>query len=130
MDTEFKKLQRKPNIFVIEDNEDIGYILDYYLKEEGFNVQLFTTVAEFLEIFKTQIPDIFLLDVMLPDGNGLEVCDQIKHDPRTSDLPVLIMSAHAKNEEKEDCEAEEFIEKPFDLSFLLKKIRQHLHDAA
>jgi len=116
----------KPHIFVVEDNTDIGFILHYYLSEEGFEVKLFPTAAAFIDTFKVETPDIVLMDVMLPDGNGLELCERIKHDPRTADLPVLIMSAHASIANNMDCPAEEFIPKPFDLEFLLTKIKRHL----
>ena len=116
----------KPHIFVVEDNPDIGFILDYYLSEEGFRVNLFPTIAAFSNTFAIETPDIILLDVMLPDGNGLKLCEQIKHDPRTADLPVLMMSAHASIANNLSCPAEEFIPKPFDLEFLLNKIRCHL----
>lgn len=119
-------VSHKPYIFVVEDNADIGFILDYYLSEEGFDVRLFPTVAEFSTTFAVETPDIILMDVMLPDGNGLELCERIKHDPRTADLPVLIMSAHASMSNNTNCPAEEFIPKPFDLEFLLNKIRRHL----
>lgn len=129
MDTAKEKIPAnnvKPHIFVIEDNPDIGFILEYYLNEEGFEVKLFPTALSFQRAFKHEMPDIILLDVMLPDGNGLELCEQIKLNPKTSSLPVLIMSAHASIADSEDCPAEEFIPKPFDLSYLVKKIRKYL----
>ncbi|WP_316813096.1 response regulator transcription factor [Pedobacter heparinus] len=120
------KLRDKPNIFIIEDNEDIGFILDYFLNEEGFSVKLFPTVMAFSNAFRSSIPDLFLIDVMLPDGNGIELCDEIKKDFRSANIPVLIMSANADKPSIEACEAEEFIPKPFDLQFLLDKIKTHL----
>ncbi len=78
------------SIFVIEDNEDIGFILDYFLREEGFKVRLFASAEDFTNAFKYEVPDIFLVDVMLPDGDGISLCNLIKDDSRFAEVPVLI----------------------------------------
>ncbi len=118
------------DIYIIEDNGDIGYVLTYFLKDEGYNVSLFQTVAEFNMAFAENTPDLFLIDVMLPDGNGFNVCANIKQDVRTAEVPVILMSAHAPGEilSKESC-ASEFISKPFDLDILLSKVREYLPKA-
>ena len=85
-----------------------------------------TTAADFRIALDEDLPDVFLLDVMLPDGNGIELCHLIKNEARSKKLPVIIMSAHSDITESQACHAEEFISKPFDLSNLLSKIRQHL----
>ena len=117
----------KNKIYIVEDDVDISFILDYYLREEGFNVSVFGTVKEFRKAVKSSIPDLFLLDVMLPDGDGVTVCNQVKSDPKTSWLPVIMMSAHLTDKYNIGCPAEEFIPKPFDLEKLLKRINYHLH---
>ncbi|SHG43510.1 response regulator transcription factor [Pedobacter caeni] len=114
-------------IYIVEDDKDISFILDYFLREEGFNVSVFGTVSDFKNAIKTAVPDLFLLDVMLPDGDGITVCNQVKADPKTSYLPVIMMSAHVMDDSKIDCPAEEFIPKPFDLDRLLMRINYHLH---
>jgi DNA-binding response OmpR family regulator len=114
----------KSDIYIIEDNEDIGYVLTYFLQDEGYNVSLFPTVADFTKAFEKSCPDLFLIDVMLPDGNGTN----IKADTRTGEIPVILMSAHAPAEimSKESC-ANAFLNKPFDLQVLLGTIKTHLH---
>lgn len=114
------------SIFVIEDNEDIGFILDYFLREEGFRVRLFASAQDFTNAFKEEVPDIFLVDVMLPDGDGISLCNLIKCDSRSAATPVLIMSAHSDEKSLKRCKAEEFIPKPFDLFDLSGRIRTHL----
>jgi DNA-binding response OmpR family regulator len=115
------------NIFIVEDNYDIGFILDCFLQEEGFTVSLFPSVADFRKTFKQELPDLFLLDVMLPDGNGLVLCNEIKENERSAHLPVLVMSAHSPAEKMslETC-ADGFITKPFDLNHVLKEINMRL----
>ncbi|AOM79368.1 response regulator [Pedobacter steynii] len=116
----------KPRIYVVEDNYDIGFVLELFLNEEGFEVKLLPTAKEFKKAVKQELPDLFLLDVMLPDGNGIDLCHQIKKDPRSKRLPILIMSAQENADAAKNCEAEDFIAKPFDLFGLLHKIRQNL----
>ncbi len=117
----------KRKVCIVEDNEDIGYILNYFLMEEGFEVCLFTTVADFSDSRSGSIPDIFLLDVMLPDGDGISLCDRIKRNIKTMKIPVLMMSAHAhvKQMSMETC-ADGFISKPFDLDVMLSQINSIL----
>lgn len=70
--------------------------------------------------------NLFLLDVMLPDGNGIEVCKELKSSITTREVPVVMMSAHADLKNLgEECPAEDFITKPFDINKLLQKIGNH-----
>jgi len=114
------------SIFVIEDNEDIGFILDFFLEKEGFKVTLLRNVADFTDVFSLEVPQLYLVDVMLPDGDGIGICDKIKADPRTSAVPVLMMSAHSSEIATRQCRPDEFIAKPFDLNVLLERIQHHL----
>jgi DNA-binding response OmpR family regulator len=118
----------KPRIYVVEDDYDIGFVLELFLNDEGFEVKLLPTAKAFNNALKNELPDLFLLDVALPDGNGIELCHQLKKNPRSTRLPILIMSAQPNEDAAKYCEAEAFIAKPFDLSILLRKIKQHLPD--
>ncbi|MHA4895859.1 response regulator transcription factor [Pedobacter sp. PWIIR3] len=117
----------KKSIYIVEDNKDIGFILQYFLNDEGFDVELFETVASFHSRLQSKAPDLFLLDVMLPDGDGLEICSEIKHHDSLKQKPVLIMSAHLPSEfvKRESC-ADSFIAKPFDLFVILNRVNQLL----
>jgi two-component system phosphate regulon response regulator PhoB len=116
-----------PNIFILEDNHDIGYVLSFFLQDEGYNVSLFPNVKLFNNAFLKSVPDLFLIDVMLPDGNGINVCNVIKQDVRTKQVPVMLMSAHVSAEilNNQLC-ADGFICKPFDLTVLCDKISKLL----
>lgn len=116
----------KKSIYIMEDNKDIGYILQYFLNDEGFDVSLFETVADFNCGLLKKIPDLFLLDVMLPDGDGLAVCDELKHKAESMDKPVLMMSAHKEPNQNEGSCADEFIPKPFDIFLVLNRINNFL----
>jgi DNA-binding response OmpR family regulator len=120
-------IMKKKSIYIVEDNKDIGFVLQYFLSDEGFDVELFETVADFHTRLLSKIPDLFLLDVMLPDGDGLNVCSTIKHDSSYKEKPVLVMSAHLPSElEKRKSCADSFIPKPFDLNVILNRVNQLL----
>ncbi|GGC59908.1 hypothetical protein GCM10011387_11910 [Pedobacter quisquiliarum] len=116
-------------IHIVEDDEDIRYILEYVLSEAGYKLQLFDSINDFKSRDKTQQPDLFLLDVRLPDGSGLDLCREIKSSPSTSDIPVVIMSAHANGEFAiSDGKADHFLAKPFDLDRFVMKIKMVLDE--
>lgn len=111
----------------MEDDEDIRYILEYVLSEAGYKLQLFDSINDFKKRDKAQAPDLFLLDVRLPDGCGLDLCREIKSSPLTSGIPVVIMSAHANGEFAiSDGKADHFLAKPFDLDSFVMKIKMVL----
>lgn len=118
----------KNHIHVIEDNEDIRYIVEYFLLDYDYEVVLSASVKEFTMHVDGPLPDLFLVDVMLPDGNGLEICRYLKNEKRTQHIPVIIMSAHSNEYEvRKDSDANDFISKPFDLKELVKRIETLLH---
>jgi len=82
-------------IMVVEDNEDIREIIAILLSEEQYEVRLCADAKSFRADISGSNPDLVILDVMLPDGNGLDLCAELKSLERTSTIPVLIMSAHA-----------------------------------
>ena len=113
-------------IYVVEDNPDIGSILEYFLTGEGFQVNLLPTATDFKQAVNQSLPDLLLMDVMLPDGNGIELCHQLRAAGQSKHLPIIMMSANT-DVTASHCDADEFISKPFDLFNLLEKIRQHLY---
>lgn len=120
-------------IFILEDSEDLSYILQTILEDEGYAVEAFLTVKELQEAIQLQIPDLFLLDVMLPDGDGITVCNQIKDSELTKHVPVLIMSAHFSVESFNTVAcADGYISKPFDLNHVVTFVHtffMHKHDS-
>lgn len=110
-------------IYILEDNEDIREILELLLIADNYQVIGFPNVASFLEGLSARLPDIFILDVMLPDGNGIDVCCKLKRDERTSHIPVVMMSANYTSEQMAShCSAEDFISKPFDIADFSSRI--------
>lgn len=114
-------------IFLVEDDAGIRNTLEILFTDEGFLVQSFGAVSEFNRRDRTILPDLFLFDVMLPDGSGTDLCSEIKGDKDSMNVPVIIMSAHADLEDiSYECLPNDFIPKPFDIDDLLLRIDETL----
>ncbi|MGN7986191.1 response regulator transcription factor [Pedobacter sp. 22226] len=119
----------KRTISILEDNHGIREVLEMLFWED-FEVRTFASVREFMDADCGSLPHIFLLDVMLPDGNGLDVCKILKNTPESRAIPVLMMSAHADiNEIKKYSMADGFVSKPFDIFHLLATVNNNLSRA-
>ena len=114
-------------IYVVEDDEDIRYIVEYILMEDGYLIRTFNNASGFLGALKEPYPDLILLDIMLPDGDGRELCKIVKTGNKTNNIPVLMMSANVNVEEMaDDAYADGFLQKPFDISELRKIVRSKI----
>lgn len=117
----------KKRIHVLEDDQDIRYIIEFLLKDEGYELQLSSTFAELKSKLNESLPDLFIIDVMLPDGNGIEICEDLKTDIFTKHIPVIVMSANPDSKEQSvTAGADTYISKPFDLDYVVKRIERLL----
>lgn len=117
-------------VFILEDEAGIREVLEILLESENYLVSTFADIKEFNSRNLNVLPDVFILDVMLPDGIGKDVCNKIRNHPATSHIPVIMMSAHAKALEMEKtCNPNAFISKPFDLSEILTKVKNLTSEA-
>lgn len=117
---------RKARILVVEDEKDIAELIQYNLEREGYTVKIFSTAEEALNILKTDLPDLILLDLMLPGLDGLETCRLIKQDNRTSSIPIIMLTA--KSEESDvvvglQMGADDYIAKPFSPRILIARVK-------
>lgn len=114
-------------IQVIEDDEAIRDVIEYILQQSDYDVTVASNAKEFkINLFKT-LPDLILMDVKLPDGNGIQLCRKLKQSLDTRHIPVIIMSAHATAEESSrQAFADDFISKPFELDELIRRIELQL----
>lgn len=124
-----KPLVRKPSnmksIIILEDDEGIRELIQLLLESRDYQVKAFAQIKAFdLYLQEEKYPDLFLLDYMLPDGNGLEVCHKLKDDNDTNEIPVIIMSAHADLDKMKG--ADDYIAKPFDVDGLVKCIQKQM----
>jgi two-component system alkaline phosphatase synthesis response regulator PhoP len=114
------------SILAVEDDEDILELLKYNLSKEGYQVSVVTTGEEGLQSAGASLPDLILLDLMLPEMDGLEVCRQLKADQKTRHLPIIMLTA--KGEEADivtglELGADDYITKPFGNRVLLARVR-------
>jgi len=122
-----EQIQMKKTIYIVEDNIDISELIVIILSNAGFQVSAAPTVESFYKLLETKKPDLILLDIMLPDGNGVEVCKELKQGETFKNVPLILMSAHAKmNIIARECSADDFIAKPFDIYELTNKVKVQL----
>ena len=123
-----KALEMRREVTILEDDSDIREICAYLFLMEGYTVNTYTNISELRKSKKT--PDLYLLYVMLPDGNGLDMCNELKAAPATAKVPIIIMSAHIDVYDfKGSCKAEDFISKPFNLEKLATIAAQLIENA-
>lgn len=112
--------QEMKKIFLVEDDPGISDVIEMVLSSENYAVQSFSTVTAFARRDKNVDPDLYLFDVRLPDGSGIDLCNEIKKNSNNTNIPVIIMSAHAHLTNICDtCQPDNFISKPFDIDNLL-----------
>lgn len=114
------------HILLVEDEEDIRELVEYNLLKEGYKVTSVASGEEALESSRRKVPDLVLLDLMLPGIDGLEVCRALKKDPTTEHVPVVMLTA--KGEESDivaglELGADDYIPKPFSRKVLIARIR-------
>lgn len=110
-------------IFLVEDDASIREMVEYLLKEDGFKVKSFGTVQSFRDCITQSNPDLFILDIMLPDGNGIDVSVELRNYDSTKNIPILLMSAdHGKTGKPTPGSANAFLAKPFDIDELLQRV--------
>lgn len=113
----------KTRVLVVDDEESILDFICMALEQEGYEVMTAGTGAEALEKFSTERPQLVVLDWMLPDLDGLEVCQRIR---QVSDTPVLMLTARAEWEDRVrglDAGADDYLAKPFKYQELLARLR-------
>jgi DNA-binding response OmpR family regulator len=114
------------NILVIEDEKDIVEAIEYNLKKEGFKVSHAYDGPTGLKAAKDKLPDLILLDLMLPDISGLDVCKSLKKETRTAGIPIIILTAKGTESDKIvglEMGADDYITKPFSMRELITRIR-------
>lgn len=112
-------------VFVIEDERDIAELIRFNLNLIGCEVEVFYSGEPAFQRLLTQLPDLFLVDIMLPGMNGIEICKKIKTDPQSENIPVIMVSA--RGEENDivrglEIGADDYITKPFSTAVLNARV--------
>lgn len=124
---------KKPVILVVDDEKDLLDIVSHHLKKEHYQVETALEGEAALQKARKLVPDLILLDLMLPGMDGLEVCRQLKADPRTQSVPVLMLTAKAEETDAViglSQGADDYIRKPIGMRELLARVSSRLRVTA
>ena len=113
-------------ILIVEDEPDIVELLVYNLDQAGFKTEAVFNGADALDRVKVQAPDLVLLDLLLPEVDGLEVCRTLKRDPETASIPIIMLTAKGEAIDRIvglELGADDYITKPFSPREVILRIR-------
>ena len=119
----------RETILVVEDDENIQQLVGYNLAKAGFHVLYADNGEQALSVIKREKPELIVLDLMLPGLSGFEICKLVRKDPKTKNLPIVMLTA--KSEENDmaaglDLGADDYITKPFSPKILVSRIKAAL----
>lgn len=113
-------------IYLLEDDDGIRELVVYTLQKTGFSAKGFASAGDFWKAMKKEMPDLVLLDIMLPDEDGLTVLKKVRNNSQTADLPVIILTAKGSEYDRViglDNGADDYLPKPFGMMELVSRIR-------
>jgi len=126
-------MSEPPTILIVDDEPYMIRLLQHHIERGGYRMIKAVNGREALERIYSARPQLVLMDVMMPEINGLEVLAELRRDPGMKDLPVIIMTTNAQRFTREEAEAagvSAFLTKPFSPTQLMAQVRRHLEAAA
>ncbi len=123
----------KQRIFIVEDDDGIRNMMAYTLRASGFDVETFPEGASFLEALRTNLPDLVMLDIMLPGEDGIRLLGRLRAGGATSEIPVIMASAKGTEFDKVlslDRGADDYLVKPFGMMEMVSRIKAVLRRCA
>ena len=123
----------KPSVLIVEDEPDIADLIRFHCEREGMDARAVGTGKVAIELVKREVPDLMILDLMLPDVGGIEVCRRVKQWPESREMPVVMVTA--KGEETDivaglEIGADDYVVKPFSPRVLMARVRAVLRRRA
>jgi two-component system phosphate regulon response regulator PhoB len=121
-----------PSVLLVDDERDLLSVLDFNLRAAGFETLLATTGEQAFSHLRRRVPDLVLLDLMLPDVPGTELCRRIKSDPRTRHVPVVMLTAKGDEVDRVvgfEVGADDYVTKPFSVRELVLRVKAVLRRA-
>ena len=119
-------------IFILEDDDSIRKLVTYALDSQGYAVEGFGRPSAFYRAMEREMPELLLLDIMLPEEDGISIMKKLRADPRTAGLPVIMLTARSTeydHVEGLDAGADDYVAKPFGMMELLARVRALLRRA-
>ena len=120
-------------IYLLEDDNNIRSFVTYALNNSGLECQGFERPSAFWDALEKKVPDLVLLDIMLPEEDGLSVLDKLRHRPDTRNLPIMMLTAKSTEYDKViglDAGADDYVTKPFGTMELLARVKALLRRTA
>jgi len=121
--------QEKPRILIVDDETDLLAVLRMGLEAEGYEVLTATDGEQGLAMARQSLPDLMLLDLMLPRMDGYKVCRALKFDERYRRIPIFILSARTGDTDRRlalELGADEYHTKPYEMRALLERVRRRV----
>ncbi len=115
----------KGQIAIVEDEPDIAELVSHHLKKAGYKTKIFYDAQSFLNCLRNTTFSLVILDLMLPDMDGIEVCKEIKNSEKFKDIPVVMLTARGKEEDKVlglELGADDYVTKPFSPRELVARV--------
>lgn len=122
----------KGRLLIVEDDVDISKMLRIYFDSQGFETMVALRGKEALDICRRKLPHLIILDIMLPDIDGYEVCRRLRANLRTSHIPIIFLTQRDERSDQIaglELGADDYITKPFDLQLLLLRVQNSLQRA-
>lgn len=119
----------KSRILLVDDEPDIVETVSFMLQSRNYQVSVASGGKEGLEKAQNEHPDLLLLDIMMPDIDGYDVCMKLKGDEKTKDIPIIMLTAKGESEavlKSHSLGADDYVVKPFSLPTLLSKLKKYL----
>jgi two-component system alkaline phosphatase synthesis response regulator PhoP len=119
----------RKNILVVEDEKDIIEVLRYYLEKDNYRVHVAEDGFTAIEIAEKVVPNLIILDLMLPRLDGTEVCKRLKADERLREIPIIMLTAKAEEADKVrglETGADDYVTKPFSAKELMARVKAHI----
>ena len=119
-------------ILVVEDEEALGLMLKYNLEKEGYEVLVQTRGNKVLDDVERNMPSVILLDWMLPEMSGVEICKLIRSKPDIKNIPIIMLTAKGEEEDKVkgfSAGADDYVTKPFSVPELMARVKSQLKHA-
>ena len=112
-------------ILVVEDDEDIAHLVAHHLRQAGYLTRIVNRGDEVMSVVRADLPDLVVLDLMLPTINGLEICRAIRASPETAALPIIILTAKSEEADRVvglEVGGDDYVTKPFSPKELVARV--------
>ncbi len=117
---------KKNTVAIVEDEEDIANLIAIYLEKSGFACYKFQRASSFLDYIKYNVPDVVILDLMLPDADGLDICRAIRREKRYDNTAIIILTAKSEEVDRVlglEMGADDYVVKPFSPRELVARVK-------